>query len=228
MVKVVRVDDSGKVYGGAFDLDMCSMLKTFRVSIESAAKLYTEGFKSFFDLANLVDDFGFPLLAANDEATARYYGCGENSGQWNVLRIMLLKFAWLLRPESDFDYDKEGEIFSKELSSVAVIEAAWLKHGGQAKEPQSSKEPQPSTSGVNTTKAKESKKKSAPKIGGDEEVVRPVNEGDGGKGLKRKKTGDDAEDLVTSTSSADESADGGDRDKVKQGSTLYKSRGKQK
>jgi hypothetical protein len=152
ITKVKKVNDPEDFYAGAFGSDMTSLLDTFRVAIETASKLYNEGFRTLFDLGNLVDDVGFPLEASKDEATARFFACGSNAGQWNILRIMLMKFAWLYRPGHEFDHDKEGDIFSKELSTLAVIEAAWSQRDGK------SDEAQPASSGAAAKKTKVTKK----------------------------------------------------------------------
>jgi hypothetical protein len=123
VMKIKKVEDRA-LFGGGFDVDMTSLLSAFRVSNETAAKLHSEGFVTFFDLANLVDDFGYAL---RDKAADRFYAFAQNSGQWNTLRIMLLKFAYLFRPGSDFDYDKEADIYERDLSTVTAIEEAWLK-----------------------------------------------------------------------------------------------------
>jgi hypothetical protein len=74
------------------------------------------------DLANLIDDDGLPLWT--DGGMKSFFGCAANGAQWQILKLMLEKFAYLLRPGSTFDLEKKGSIYEVELASIRVIGAA--------------------------------------------------------------------------------------------------------
>ena len=224
-----------QLYGGVFGEDFAALLGSFKVSENTATKLYNGGFASVYDLANLVDDYGFGV---QNETASQFYACAENAAQWNVLRIMLMKFGYLLRPEAAFDFEKDGEIFVKDLSSVVVIEGAWMKRYGQSAETEpivsisGAAKNQKESAGKNQKESAEKNRKESATAGkkSKEKEVRGEEQGEGdhdvqedsentvdmregskelesGKGVKRKWNGEKKEDSVTSNSSGAESTD---------------------
>jgi hypothetical protein len=129
MTRVVRVAKmpelvgGAKYYAGLFGEEMVALMKAFRVTDGTAARMAKGGFTSFFDLANLCDLDGFLLY--QNSVLQELYQCAENSAQTQVLSLMMTRFGYLIREAGGFDLGKPEGIYDVDLPKLTEVTTAF-------------------------------------------------------------------------------------------------------